>query len=162
MKTEPGSIVDTPVHLIDVLPTLADLADATIPEEHPTRLLRPVSGISLRPILEGKALKRSEPIHFQYHNEFGLRDGDWKLVNFKGQEWELYNLAEDRTELSNLAKAAPERLNDMIAKWRAMSSNVLYSEQLANAKMRPAKYPRSNREWTVFSDSNEPPVSKQR
>ncbi len=159
LKTEPGSIVDTPVHLIDVLPTLADLSGATIPEEHPTRLLRPVSGVSLRPILEGKALKRSEPIYLQHANDFGLRDGDWKLVSFNGQEWELYNVAEDRTELSDLAKAEPERLNAMIAKWRAMSSNVLHSELLANATLSPAEDPRSNRRWTVFSDSNEPPVS---
>jgi arylsulfatase len=157
LKTKPGSIVDTPVHLIDVLPTLADVADATIPQEHPTRLLRPVSGISLRPILEGKALKRSEPIYLQFAYDWGLRDGDWKLVGFKGQEWELYNMANDRTELSDLAKAEPERLNAMIAKWKAMSAKVLHSELLANASTRPAEYPRSNMEWTKFSDADEPP-----
>ena len=87
LKAIPGSIVDTLVHLIDVLPTLADLADATIPEEHPTRSLRPVSGISLRPILEGTALKRAEPIYLQFANDRELRDGDWEFVSFKGQEW---------------------------------------------------------------------------
>ena len=156
LKTEPGLIVDTPVHLIDVLPTLADLADAAIPITHSTRLLRPVSGVSLRPILEGKALQRSEPIYLQFANDWGLRDGDWKLVSFKGQEWELYNLANDRTELSDLAKAEPKRLNDMIAKWRAMSSNTLHSKRFANAQNSPAEYPKSNKEWTVFSDSDKP------
>ncbi|MDG2255951.1 MAG: arylsulfatase [Opitutaceae bacterium] len=157
LKTDPGSVVDTPVHLIDVLPTLADLADATIPEEYPTRDLRPVSGISLRPILEGKALDRSEPIYFQYQTDWGLRDGDWKLVNFIGQEWELYNIAEDRTELRNLAKAELERLKNMIAKWREMSAKVLHSEQLANMPTRPAENPKSHIEWTPFSDADEPP-----
>ena len=156
LKTEPGSIVDIPVHLIDVLPTLADLANTTIPEEHPTRALRPVSGISLRPILEGKALTRSEPIYLQYAYDWGLRDGDWKLVSFKGQEWELYNMANDRTELIDLAKQEPERLNAMIAKWKAMTANVLHSEELSNAQTSPAKYPKSHIEWTVFSDSQEP------
>jgi arylsulfatase len=157
LKTKPGSIVDTPVHLIDVLPTLADLADATIPAAHPTRDLRPVSGISLRPILEGKALERSEPIHFQYQYDWGLRDGDWKLVSFLGQEWELYNMANDRTELNDLAKAEPERLKAMVAKWKAMSAKVLHSELLANAPTRPAEYPKSHIEWTRFSDADEPP-----
>jgi arylsulfatase len=161
LKTEPGSIVDIPVHLIDVLPTLADLANTTIPEEHPTRALRPVSGISMRPILEGKALKRSEPIYLQYAYDWGLRDGDWKLVSFKGQEWELYNLANDRTELTDLAKQEPERLNAMIAKWREMSANVLHQEQLSNAKTSPAEFPKSNKEWTIFRDSNEPPSRKE-
>ena len=162
LKTEPGSIVDTPVHLIDVLPTLADLTDATIPEEHPTRSLRPVSGISLRPILEGKALKRAEPIYLQFAFDWGLRDGDWKLVSFKGQEWELYNMANDRTELSDLAKAEPKRLKEMIAKWRSMSANVLHHDRLADAQTSPAQYPKSNREWTVFSDSDKPPARKPR
>jgi arylsulfatase len=161
LKTEPGSIVDTPVHLIDVLPTLADLANTSIPEAHPTRVLRPVSGVSLRPILEGKTLKRSEPIYLQFAYDWGLRDGDWKLVSFKGQKWELYNLANDRTELSNLAKEEPERLHTMVAKWRDMSAKVLYSEQLANAQTRPAEDPKSNIEWTRFSDTDVPPSAEE-
>ena len=37
-----------------------------------------------------------------------------------------------------------------------MSRDVLYSSKLANPKMLPAETPKSNRQWTVFSDSNEP------
>jgi hypothetical protein len=159
LKTEPGSIVDTPAHLIDVLPTLADIADAQIPEQHPTRELRPVSGVSLRPILEGEDLERPEPIHLQFASDYGLRDGDWKLVSFKGQEWELYNVANDRTELINLANSEPERLKRMITKWNEMTLTVLQSERLANPTMNPAEIPKSNREWTVFSDSDEPPAA---
>lgn len=161
LKTDPGSIVDTPVHLIDVLPTLADLADATIPEEHPSRDLRPVSGISLLPVLEGKSLKRSEPIHFQYEYDWGLRDGDWKLVNFIGQEWELYNIANDRTELHDLARKKPELLEAMVAKWREMSANVLHHRQLANMPTKPAEYPKLHIEWTPFNDTDEPPSKEE-
>ena len=156
LKTEPGAIVDTPAHLIDVLPTLADLAGASIPEEYPQRELRPVSGVSLRPVFEGKKLNRPEPIHLQFSSDYGLRDGDWKVVSFKGQEWELYNVANDRTENNNLAASEPERLAAMVEKWKNMSRDVLYSSKLANPKMLPAETPKSNRQWTVFSDSNEP------
>jgi arylsulfatase len=156
LKTEPGAIVDTPAHLIDVLPTLADLAGASIPEEYPQRELRPVSGVSLRPVFEGKKLNRPEPIHLQFSSDYGLRDGDWKVVSFKGQEWELYNVANDRTENNNLAASEPERLAAMVAKWKNMSRDVLYSSKLTNPKMLPAETPKSNRQWTVFSDSNEP------
>ena len=48
-------------------------------------------------------LNRTEPIHLQFSSDYGLRDGDWKIVSFKGQEWELYNMANDRTEINNLA-----------------------------------------------------------
>ncbi|MEM1297046.1 MAG: sulfatase/phosphatase domain-containing protein, partial [Verrucomicrobiota bacterium] len=160
LQTEPGAINETPVHLIDVLPTLADISGSPVPDAHPDRELRPVSGVSLRPILEGAELDRAEPIHLQFSSDFGLRDGDWKLVSFKSQEWELYNMANDRTELENLAKAEPERLAQMIAKWKDMSLNVLKSTKLANPKIRPAVIPRKNREWTVFSDSEEPPAAR--
>ena len=159
LKTQPGTIIDTPAHLIDVLPTLADLADATIPNEYPDRELRPISGISLRPLLEDGELERKEPIHFQFSTDFALRDGDWKLVSFKGQEWELYHIGKDRTELNDLAASEPERLQSMITKWRQMSRDVLHSGKLATTRMKPAVFPRSNREWTVFHDTDTPPAT---
>jgi arylsulfatase A-like enzyme len=143
-----------------VLPTLADFGKAKIPTEHPSRKLRPVSGISLRPILEAKPLIRKEPIYLQFAKDYGLRDGDWKLVSFKGQQWELYNLATDRAENVDLADKEPKRLQAMVEKWREMSRTVLHSEKLANAVIKPAEVPKSNREWTVFSDSDKPPKNK--
>ena len=101
-------------------------------------------------------LSPAEPIYLQFSNDYGLRDGDWKLVSFKGEEWELYNVANDRTELSNLAKTEPERLNSMIKKWKDMSLNVLHSKKLAEAKMKTATDPRTNSQWTVFDDSAKP------
>lgn len=162
LKTKLGEIIETPAHLIDVMPTLADIGIAKIPTEHPTKKLRPVSGISLRPLLEAKPLVRNEPIHFLFEQNYGLRDGDWKLVSFKGQEWELYNIANDRGETLDLAKQEPERLQTMVAKWREMSRNVLHSEIHANAVLKPADHPKTNREWTVFSDSEKPPTYKVR
>ena len=130
---------------------------AEIETPHPTRDLRPVSGVSLRPVFEGKALMRTDPIYLQFAYDWGLRDGDWKLVSFKGQEWDLYNMANDRTELRDLAKAEPERLKAMVATWKEISANVLHHEKLANAEVSPAEVPRSNREWTPFNDADEPP-----
>ena len=156
LKTKPNAIVDTPAHLIDVLPTLADLAGTSIPGEYPQRDLRPVSGVSLRPVFEGEKLNRAEPIHLQFSSDYGLRDGDWKVVSFKGQEWELYNVANDRTETNNLAASEPERLTAMVKKWKSMSRDVLHSSTLANPKMLPARVPKSNSQWTVFSDSDKP------
>ena len=157
LKTKPGSITATPVHLIDVLPTLADLGQSEIPKTFPNRDLRPISGVSMRPILEGEKFTRPEPLYLIYYKDYGLRDGDWKLVSFKSQEWELYNLAHDRAETQNLAKAEPERLQKMISKWREMTRDVLHSEKLSKIKMQPAEAVKSNREWTKYSDADTPP-----
>ena len=157
LKTKPGTFIDTPAHLIDVLPTLADVADAEIPQAFAQRKLRPISGVSLLPVLKGEQLQRTMPIYLQFKNDVGLRDGDWKLVSFKGQPWELYNIANDRTERFNLAASEPERVKAMTKQWKEMTLNVLHSKKIANFKKRPAEEAKSNREWTKFSDSLDPP-----
>lgn len=159
LKDKAGTISHTPVHLIDVLPTLAEVAQAKIPAAHPNRELRPVSGTSIAPIFESKPITREAPLHFQFARDFALREGDWKAVSFKGEEWELYNISTDRSELLNLAENDPDRLKNMVEKWKQMSRDVLHSPNLSNPKITPAQSPRKNREWTVFSDSMKPPPS---
>ncbi|MDC0320931.1 arylsulfatase, partial [Akkermansiaceae bacterium] len=139
LKTKPGAISHTPVHLIDVLPTLAQVAHAKIPKSHSRRELRPVSGTSFAPIFEDKPISRKTPLHFQFAKDFALRDGKWKAVSFKGEEWELYDLSGDRTELNNLAKKHPDRLRNMVAQWQKISKEVLHSPKLADAKMIPTQ-----------------------
>lgn len=157
LKRRPGAISHTPVHLIDILPTLAEVAQAKIPNEHPSRELRPVSGASFTSIFDSKTMTREAPLHFQFARDFALRDGNWKAVSFKGEEWELYDLSNDRTELNNLAKQHPERLTEMVQQWKKISRNVLHSPKLADTKMIPTQNPHKNREWTFFSDSPHPP-----
>ncbi|MDB4383854.1 sulfatase-like hydrolase/transferase [Akkermansiaceae bacterium] len=159
LKGKAGTISHTAVHLIDVLPTLAEVAQAKIPAAHPTRELRPVSGTSIAPIFESNPITREAPLHFQFAKDFALREGDWKAVSFKGEEWELYNISTDRSELTNLAEQDPDRLRNMVEKWKQMSRDVLHAPNLANPKITPAQSPRKNREWTVFSDSMKPPPS---
>ncbi len=159
LKTKPGTIIDTPVHLIDVMPTLADLANVTIPNSFMGRELRPVYGTSLRPILENKTIERKDPLFLVFGNDYGLRDGDWKLVSYKGQAWELYNMANDRTELHDLATTESEQLQRMIATFKQMGKDVFHSAKLADPKI-SEETEKTNKEWTVFSDDNDPPKKR--
>lgn len=136
IKAAKGRVVDDPAHLIDVLPTLVDIANTKIPEQWNQRELRPLSGVSLRPILEGKQLTSRPPIHLLFSKDRGLRDGDWKLVSFQSEAWELYNMAHDRTELNNLAAAEPERLQKMIATWDEMAQNVHHASASVRAPVK--------------------------
>ncbi|MCA9071444.1 MAG: sulfatase-like hydrolase/transferase, partial [Planctomycetaceae bacterium] len=45
LKAKPGSIVHEPAHLIDVLPTLAEITGCEVPQTWPNRQLHPVSGV---------------------------------------------------------------------------------------------------------------------
>jgi arylsulfatase len=123
LKSKTDSITDVPAHLIDILPTLAEVSGAAIPAAWPGRELTPLAGLSLVPVLNGGKLP-SRPLYFLYDTDRGLREGDWKLVSFQSNPWELYNLSDDRTEQHNLAAQRPE-VRDRLAKlWFEMAEKV--------------------------------------
>lgn len=159
LKAKRGSVVQEPAHLIDVLPTLAEIAECEIPKTWPDRELRPISGVSLKPALEGRTLGSRPPIHLLFGKNRGLRDDDWKVVSYRQEAWELYNLAEDRTELVNLADREPERLEAMVRTWTDMAKNVLHAPSKLYAPTVEAKFPRRNSEWTKF-DEGQPRAQK--
>ena len=155
LDTPPGSIVHEPAHLIDVLPTLAEITGSTIPNAWPDRDVRPVSGISLVPVFKGNTLEREQPIHFLFSKDRALRDGEWKAVSFRGETWELYRVDSDRCETNNLATSHPERLEKMAERWTSMTKNVLHGSHQTYSPPVPATLPHRHREWTKF-DSEKP------
>ncbi len=151
LKTKPGSFDATPAHLVDVLPTLAEIAGAPVPETFPGRTPTPLAGVSLAPILAGKPLASRPPIHLLFASDRGLRDGDWKLVSFQSGPWELYQVAQDRTELHDLAAQQPERLHRMVAQWHEMTANVLHGNERERAPLTSTSTDKIHREWSVYS-----------
>lgn len=102
-------------HVIDLLPTLADLAGAPYPED-----ALPPEGQSLVPTLVGDAAPPPpRTLFWEHEGNRAVRDGDWKLVALKGKPWELYHLAEDRTERDDLAASHPGRVATMEEAYQA-------------------------------------------
>lgn len=159
LKTRPGSVVHTPAHLVDVLPTLAEIGGANVPRTFPGREPTPLAGVSLAPIFAGRELKQRPPIHLLFSSDRGLRDGDWKLVSFQSGPWELYNIAQDRTELRNVAAQHPEIMQRMIAHWHDMTANVLRANERERAPITSTSTAKVHREWSVFTA---PDASNQR
>lgn len=151
LKTRPGSLVHGPAHLVDVLPTLAEVAGADIPNSWPERELTPLAGVSLAPIFAGAELPSRPPIHLLFSTDRGLRDGDWKLVSFRSQPWELYNLAEDRTELRNLAAEHPEIVARMANQWHEMTAHVLQAPAKEQTPVGTTGAEQQHREWSVYT-----------
>ncbi len=150
IKRKPGSVTDQPAHLVDVLPTLADIAGASIPDKWPGREPTPLAGISLKPVLEGGSLESRPPIHLMYENDRGLRDGDWKLVSFRAKKWELYNLSEDRCELNNLADKHPDIVEKMAKEWHRMAKEEVLATPAEQKPVSDGGPPHQHREWTRF------------
>jgi arylsulfatase A-like enzyme len=123
---------DQPAQLIDILPTLIDLAGASVPSEFRGQPVPPLEGISLRPAFDGRPLDRSAPIFLEHENNAAIRDGDWKLVGrnvaprqgVDPSRWELYNLGADRTETNDLASEHPGKLRELAEQWNHWAERV--------------------------------------
>jgi arylsulfatase A-like enzyme len=90
-----GRRVQGNVYLLDILPTLCDLAGIPLP---PT-----VEGLSMRPVLEGRQQVVREVLFGVYAGGTrpgmrSVRSGDWKLI-----QYDLLDGAVRRTQLFNLA-----------------------------------------------------------
>ena len=126
LKTKAGSTVSTPVHIIDILPTIAEVTQTDIPSAWPRRDLTNVAGESFASLLAGGKFSRENPIFLQFQTDRGLRDGDWKIVNLQGGPWELYNIKQDRAEQTNLADKYPERVKSMEKQWTSMGTDTAH------------------------------------
>jgi arylsulfatase A-like enzyme len=112
-----GVIRREPCHLVDIAPTLYELAGARYPKRHGGNEIGGLEGVSLLPALRGEALERTSPIFFEHEGNRAVRDGEWKLVSRHGKAWELFNISTDRSEQRDLASAEPERLAEMTAQY---------------------------------------------
>lgn len=125
-KIPAGIINDQLASTIDILPTLSEITDASLPENE-------IDGVSILPLLFGE-VDKSPRAYFYYYfmgDFIGIRDDRWKLVfpheytsyvdiemgkdGFPGtpnigilEEMELYDLENDIGETENLIHQYPE------------------------------------------------------
>ncbi|MDB4474612.1 sulfatase-like hydrolase/transferase [Opitutaceae bacterium] len=119
---QPGSVVDTPVITMDILPTIFDAAEEPIPKEWA------LDGDSLLPLIGASpAAFPKRTLYWRRHGSKGpiaLQDAHWKLLerNAPDGKPELYNLANDVGEQHNLATQHPDvlaRLQSKRTRWEA-------------------------------------------
>jgi len=137
-----GRIVGNQIfHLIDVMPTLCEVAGATYPQEYKGRPITPAQGISMVPYLAGADVEaKPRTLYWQHENHAAIREGNWKLVTTNDRDdtaWELYDLGADRSESQILAKSRPEVAERLRGRWRqwAEETNVVpFPEQRGSHK----------------------------
>lgn len=107
---KPGTTVDGMIHVVDWLPTLAEISGAS------TAKCKQLDGLDVwTAISTGAASPRTEVIYNVEPFRAGIRQGDWKLI------WrtplpsavELYNIAQDPSEKTNLADKFPDKVVDL-------------------------------------------------
>lgn len=119
---KPGTITPQVGHVMDMMPTLLDLAGGTYPSEYQGRKILPVEGKSLTPIFAGAERAGHEAIFWELNGHRAARKGDWKIVAVPKGPWELYDLATDRGETKDLATEYPEKLDELVALYTAWSA----------------------------------------
>jgi arylsulfatase A-like enzyme len=122
-----GELREQPGHLIDIMPTVAEVGGAAYPKEWKNQPILPMEGRSLTPAFADKPIER-ETLFWEHEGNAAVSADHWKLVRrgFKGS-WELYDLKKDRTELTDLAASNGERVDQLRTKWMdwAKRANVL-------------------------------------
>ena len=123
-----GTVVNTPVAHIDVMPTLAAAADTQSKAAE-------IDGVNLLPLVtsQGDQSWDRETLFWQNGHYQVVRHGDWKLqVNDRptdGLQYWLFDLAKDPTEQNNLAEARPDKvkeLNNLLVDHQANAVTTLY------------------------------------
>jgi arylsulfatase len=136
-----GELRHTPAHLVDIVPTVLELAGGKSPAEWGGKPVPPPPGRSLVPVLARDVPGLHDELWWCHEGHRALRDRDWKIVALKDGAWELYNLADDRAEAANLAGEHPDRVREMAARWDALAA-VCREQALKDAPPTQAKKPR--------------------
>ena len=111
-KLKPG-VVNEPLHMVDVMPTLLALAGGKGSDSHP------FDGKDMWPTLTGEKPSPHEDILINVEAFRGaVRKGNWKLIKMATLpgKTELYDLSKDPGEKENVAEQNPEIVRDLEAR----------------------------------------------
>jgi len=118
-----SAIVREPGHIIDIMPTLLELAGAEYPEELNGYPIQPVEGRSLVPLFVGES--RPDAVYvWEHEGNRAIRDGDFKLVSSFGNDWELFDMRIDRLEAIDLSDEMPDTAAAMIERYEAEAARI--------------------------------------
>jgi len=114
-----GELRSTPGHVVDVVPTILELAGANPAKVAEGLKGPPHAGKSLVPAFGKDGTVACDSIWWMHEGNRALRMGDFKIVAAgKDAAWELYDLKADPTESRNLAKDQPAKVTELAARWK--------------------------------------------
>jgi len=121
----PGRVIRDSVGSIDLMPTILDLLNVTVPEA----VKRQLVGTSLKPAMTGERVSRdvfSETDYRQYTYKRSIVTSDgWKLIlTMENGSAELFDLGADPGETRNLAEAQAGRAAELSRRLHAHFASI--------------------------------------
>ncbi|HWN95541.1 MAG TPA: arylsulfatase [Methylomirabilota bacterium] len=113
----------SPAHVIDIVPTVLELADIKKPAAWNAERIPPAPGKSLVPAFAKDERITRDSLWWLHEGHRAIRVGNWKLVAAKGDPWELYDLKTDRAEQHNLAAQRPEKVKELEQAWQKQTTS---------------------------------------
>lgn len=121
--TAKGELRHTPAHVIDIVPTVLELAGLGKPKDWRNEPIPAAPGHSLAPAFSKDEIIARDSLWWLHEGNRAVRVGDWKLVALKGGPWELYDLKTDRAEQHDLAAKLPEQVKALEQAWQRQTES---------------------------------------
>jgi arylsulfatase len=126
------------LHVMDIVPTMLELAGVEHPSAYQGREIAPVQGKSWAAMLAGttQSPRSSDDwLGWELFNNRAIRQGDWKISwlyrPMGTYDWQLFNLAEDPGEQYDLSTKFPKKRKELVALWDeyAKTNGVIIGER---------------------------------
>jgi len=130
----------TPAHVVDLVPTILELAGGKLPEAIAGKPVPKAPGVSIVPVFAKDDSIQRESIWWQHEGNRALRAGNWKIVaSGKQAAWELYDLSTDRAESKNMAAKMPEKVMELADLWTKQHEESVKIASIGAIKPKPKK-----------------------
>jgi arylsulfatase len=130
IKLKKNSISKQVCHVMDIMPTLLQIAGTSYPYRYDGHQLLPVQGISFLPVLKANAMDGHAVLCNEHYGASYIRYEGWKLVARNKEPWHLYHITEDATEQHDLAEKYPAKVRELDSMWNSWAnSNHVYPKR---------------------------------
>ncbi len=126
-----GQIDSAFTHIMDIAPTLLEVARVSHPGKYRGRKVLPIRGTSMVPFLAGKSDRvrdDREAVGWELFGRRAVRQGRWKATwldsPFGPNDWQLFDIEADVSERSDLADTNRKKLYELIQLWDQYSDEV--------------------------------------
>jgi arylsulfatase len=145
-----GRRTDCLYSVMDIAPTILEMADAPYPSTYQGKPNSPMDGISMANIFKGDfSCDKNRSIGFELNGIKAVRKGDFKISQAPnlGNHLGLYNVALDPFEQKDLSTTSPAKYREMLDTYQSYAkrvgvveiNSVYLREELADATKTTAK-----------------------